>query len=113
MARFPKLVATVLHHQKPWVVAAVCRERQTLPWTSDVVPDQDARAEMFNVCMSCPVLQDCATDTLKAMRSREILGGFYAGIWIPWPSNNADKAAELREYRFHVRRVLRSRAGNS
>lgn len=53
---------------------------------------------MSEVCAECPVLIDCAGYALN----KEVVGGFYAVVWLPWPTGRRNEAQE----RWRARRAL-------
>lgn len=84
-----------------WMKDASCAQRQDLPWVgvatpvSELAPTAGQQREMAQVCADCPILTTCARYAL----SSHSLGGFYAGIWLPWPQQGGAPRA---------RRILRS-----
>lgn len=70
-----------------WMMDAECADHPDLPWTGtmnavgEVPPTVADQQAMAAVCAQCPVLQTCAG---FALNTRGI-GGFYAGLWLPWP----------------------------
>lgn len=76
-----------LQRQPNWMKDAACAARQDLPWvgvsteTSETAPTVSQQREMAQVCADCPILYDCARYALDTKG----VGGFYAGIWLPWP----------------------------
>ena len=83
---------------------AACVSRQDLPWvgictdTGEVSPSPATQREMAQVCADCPILYTCARHALETKG----IGGFYAGIWLPWPQQGGGPRA---------RRVLRKAFG--
>lgn len=84
-----------------WRSLALCRERQDLPWTPDVLPDAVSLWEMRALCESCPVRGRCADYGLTQP------GGFYAGVWTPWKDGSARVEVQERSARFVARQSLR------
>lgn len=60
---------------------ASCVSHQHLPWTGELTPPPAVQAEMTEICAECPVVTSCAA---HAITTRNV-GGFYAGVWLPWP----------------------------
>lgn len=69
-----------------WTERAACVFHVDLPWTGDHRPPEAHRAAMAAVCAGCPVLTKCAAYALEGYNGRGVEGGFYAGVWVPWPS---------------------------
>jgi len=89
MRRFPvKSCRWYLDHllNLSWTEYAACVFHVDLPWTSDQRPAEVHRAAMAAVCAQCPVLTRCAAYALEGHNGRGVEGGFYAGVWVPWPS---------------------------
>lgn len=82
--------------------------RPELPWTADTPPDPATQLEMRNICITCPVMQRCAAEAMFYLSNRGMIGGCYAGAWIPWPSYN--ESGETRRLRSSARRVLQRRS---
>jgi hypothetical protein len=87
---------------------ALCRQRQDLPFTADEEPDAAHLAAMRDVCLACPVRIACAELALD--RDAPALGGFYAGIWIPWKTDKTARRAKVtwQDARWALRRRHRS-----
>lgn len=81
-----------------WTERAACVIHVDLPWTSDHRPSEARRTAMAAVCAQCPVLTKCAAYALKGHNGRGVEGGFYAGVWVPWPSDytRTDRKAAQR-----------------
>ena len=75
-----------------------CSLYPKLPWTADLAPTLNDHRIMSNICSDCPVLTECARHGLK----KETVGGFYAGVWLPWPTGRRSEADE----RGRARRAL-------
>jgi hypothetical protein len=45
----------------------------------------EERAEMGTICAHCPVQTECAKTVVQRLQTGRIVGGFYAGVWLPWP----------------------------
>ena len=43
---------------------------------------------MHHICNQCPVRVPCARYALYSQRGIE--GGFWAGVWLPWPRTTAE-----------------------
>lgn len=86
---------TWLQHNTKWMKGAACVSRQDLPWvgiptdTGEATPSPATQREMAAVCASCPILVSCAHYALNTPR----VGGFYAGIWLPWPQQGGGPRA--------------------
>ena len=78
---------------------AKCCEAQHLPWTDDYKPAKPALDEMSSICAECPITVSCARFALK-----EAVGGFYAGVWLPW--NTRREAVHRRAARVQLRKTL-------
>ena len=78
---------------------AKCCKAQHLPWTDDYAPAQQALDEMSSICAECPLLLSCAEFALT-----EAVGGFYAGVWLPWKTQR--EAGHRRAARVRLRRNL-------
>jgi hypothetical protein len=87
---------------RPWVGQASCGQHQHLPWHSDNTPDWPDIRDMADICTQCPVIEHCARYALASDS-----GGFFAGHWLPWPSNSRD----IRDVRAYIRRQLKRTAG--
>ena len=83
---------------------AACVDYQHLPWTHDTTPCTRDVLAMKAVCDQCPLLRRCAARAL-----RERVGGFYAGVWLPWPVQHETDIAKMNRHRArrHLREVLR------
>lgn len=68
-----------------WTLRAACSSRSNLPWTAEAIPSLTDRQQMGAVCAECPVVAECAASVLRRLQSSRIVGGFYAGVWLPWP----------------------------
>lgn len=74
---------------------AECASHQDLPWTGistetgEVSPTVTDQKVMAQVCADCPVLHTCAAFALNTPG----VGGFYAGIWLPWPQQGGGPRA--------------------
>lgn len=81
-----------------WVGNATCGRRQDLPWTPDSRPSTLDQEAMAAICDECPVIKKCAHHALHAQNGRLVEGGFYAGVWLPWPySSESDDTRWLRD----------------
>lgn len=76
------------------MLGAACLDHRDLPWTADTAPHSPTLQHMREVCEGCPVLLKCAE---RALRGRGAGGGMYAGVWLPWGSDNATKKIERRQ----------------
>jgi hypothetical protein len=54
---------------------------------------------MASVCNDCPVIKRCASYGLGQP------GGFYAGVWLPWPQ--AQESTAIKRIREHGRLQLK------
>lgn len=98
-----KQTAVSVSPDRLWMVKAKCSGRLDLPWIADRCPVPADLTAMHQVCMSqCPVLRECAQ---YALRASGAVGGFYAGVWLPWITYDA--GPELRLARERGRRRLR------
>lgn len=80
-----------------WYRRAECAWHLTLPWVDERTPGEEQLTLMANVCAQCPVLVQCA---IYATRDRDVAGGFYAGVWIPWrAANRAGQTSHRRARR--------------
>lgn len=68
---------------------AACPSRADLPWTVESTPSIEDRAEMGTVCASCPVRNECAEWIVERLQTGRVVGGFYSGVWLPWPPSAA------------------------
>jgi|GEM_PF-4927911 len=57
---------------------------------------------MAAICADCPLTTQCALHAL----SDDIPGGFYAGVWLPWPTAAASSYGSRRSARAALRRVV-------
>jgi hypothetical protein len=89
-----------------WEDLANCRGRHDLPWTPNFRPSFEDQRAMADVCSDCPVMAKCAQRGLGAV------GGFYAGVWIPWKTLTPD-TDDTRAIRIHGRRKLKVLADES
>jgi len=89
-----------------WEDLANCAQRFDLPWTSDKRPSFDEQQVMAGVCSDCPVIAKCARRGLGAV------GGFYAGVWIPWQTMTPE-STDTRSMRIYGRSKLRGLAERS
>lgn len=87
--------------ERPWVINARCGAHQGLPWISDIKPNPLEIARMAEVCADCPVQKSCAGYGLTTT------GGFYAGVWLPWPSSSSSSSNNTRYLRRRSRNELR------
>lgn len=89
---------------------ASCRLRHDLPWIGEERPDPDTYDEMESICDSCVVKLKCAEYALSGAnrKGHAATGGFYAGVWIPWPSDTSSN----RSARYRAREALRRRLRN-
>ncbi len=86
-----------------WYRDAECAWHLTLPWVDEKTPTPEQQQTMAEVCAQCPVLALCAN---HAARSRDIAGGFYAGVWIPWKAANRAGQMGHRKARRALKRKL-------
>ena len=89
---------TLLRETREWVTRAACGFHPTLPWTGDPTPTPAERQAMSDVCGDCPVMTSCAVYALTPA----VVGGFYAGVWLPWPTGSRRETQE----RSRARRIL-------
>ena len=97
---------------QPWTEHALCIRHPRLPWTGVVAGDRDASPTdeqfltMARVCADCPVLNACAEYALIGHNGNGVDGGFYAGVWIPWPTyyRHAQRDQSRRRARHALRR---------
>ena len=63
---------------------------------------------MATVCLECPVLSQCAAYALKGHNGNGVDGGFYAGVYIPWPTyyRHAQRDMSRRSARHALRRHI-------
>lgn len=69
---------------------AACAMRPNLPWIADFAPSLEDRYAMSEICDTCPVLRDCAAWITARLNSHPMTGGYYAGVWLPWPKQAGD-----------------------
>lgn len=84
-----------------WDEKAQCARRRDLPWAGDYAPPAGQLAEMEAICVGCPVQRECASSGLDGAN-----GGFYAGIWLPWPTEYRKAKEERRVAMVRLRRFL-------
>jgi len=87
-----------------WEDLANCNGRFDLPWTPNHRPSFEEQQVMAEVCSDCPVIAKCARRGLSSV------GGFYAGVWIPWQTLTPD-SSDTRSMRIYGRSKLRGLAG--
>lgn len=94
---------------------AQCKNHTTLPWVGkrcpgterDLAPDPQECAAMSAVCDLCPIQINCAEFALTSgVNGRGVDGGFYAGVWIPWPADYGHRKRTDRS--MDARRQLRN-----
>ena len=90
--------------EQGWREDAACAAHPHLPWTPEVRPSYGEAAAMTQVCADCPVWRDCAEHALSVKET----GGFWAGVWIPWPISRSADPARNRQ-RTLARTILRNR----
>lgn len=73
---------------------AACTKYQHLPWTHDATPCTRDIVAMQSVCSQCPLTLKCASYALRAHS-----GGFYAGVWLPWPTPVETDITKLQRHR--------------
>lgn len=93
---------------RSWDTKAECQYRLDLPWIADEAPGVEHYGQMYDVCMACPVLAQCADHALRGNGGRGVEGGFYAGVWIPWSAHNGDRNSTRNQFRRSARHTLRS-----
>ena len=108
MPRYSSLQPWLSHHERDWDLQASCRERRDLPWTGDHLPEDSILAEMRGICMMCPVQRKCAAEAFYYLKNRGVIGGFYAGAWIPWPA--ASESGDNRKLRSRARQLMQRRS---
>jgi len=47
------------------------------------------------ICADCPVQGDCAEAVVQRLAAGRMVGGFYAGVWLPWPPSAAPQSSSL------------------
>jgi hypothetical protein len=90
-----------------WKRRSLCNRRPELPWTADFSPSVGERSVMAAICMTCPVLKDCADYAHNSHGGAGVEGGFYAGVYIPWKSETGGLSRENRAVRADSRTTLR------
>jgi hypothetical protein len=86
-----------------WMNQAMCGRHPDLPWTAERCPDLSSLLVMQDICVNqCPVLFQCAQ---FALHGRGVDGGFYAGVWMPWMTQ--DGRAAVKTARERARRSLK------
>jgi hypothetical protein len=87
---------------------AACVDHQHLPWTHDTAPPASDIDAMRAVCMECPVILQCAEHAYRRQ-----VGGFYAGVWLPWPSVHESDRNRFDRHRArrHFRTILGVKMG--
>jgi len=88
-----------------WDEKAQCARRRDLPWAGDHAPIAPQQVEMESICGNCPVQRQCAVSGLDGTN-----GGFYAGIWLPWPSEYRKAKDERSRALARLRRFVMSEA---
>lgn len=79
-----------------WVKRAACRPpNHRLPWIAEQNPGPEHRAEMGAICARCPVRGECAERVVERLSMGRIIGGFYAGVWLPWPPSATPTATNV------------------
>lgn len=66
------------------------------------MPRMEHFHEMRELCEECPVLVLCAQQGLASV------GGFYAGVWVPWKgtTTESDETRRIRDRaRAHLKRI--------
>lgn len=98
-----------------WDEYAQCKNHPSLPWVGkrrpeterDVAPNDQECTAMAAVCSLCPIRMRCAEFALTGGRNnRGVDGGFYAGVWIPWPADYGHRKRTDRS--LDARRDLRA-----
>lgn len=79
---------------------ALCRGRTDLPWQDEKLPNSVDLADMQAICLICPVFTECGRIALSDTGS----GGFWASVWIPWPTM---AGSDRRVARDRARAMLR------
>lgn len=87
---------------------AMCGRNMALPWTAEKCPEPSSLLVMQDICVNqCPVMFQCAQFALHGGNNgRGVDGGFYAGVWLPWVTQ--DERVAVRGARERARRLLRS-----
>lgn len=90
---------------RPWVQQSSCGARQDLPWVADARPTPQQMDAMYDTCIGCPVIRQCAAYAIDT----HVGGGFYAGVWLPWvsPTESADTKLMRAYARRRLRRIAR------
>lgn len=72
---------------------AACAKQPELPWIAEATPGAEHRAQMGMICARCPVRGECAERVVERLALGRIIGGFYAGVWLPWPPSATPMAS--------------------
>lgn len=78
-----------------WMRHAECAAQPKLPWIAEATPGVEHRAEMGMICAGCPVRGRCAERVVERLALGRIIGGFYAGVWLPWPPSATPTATTV------------------
>jgi hypothetical protein len=109
MRRAPNFRVSGWHRERQssdhWDEKAQCAARRDLPWAGDNAPAAPQHLEMHGICSTCPVKLQCALSGTEGAN-----GGFYAGVWLPWPTEYKKGKDERRSALARLRRFIMDQA---